>query len=90
MLQAVEPAHDRLHAVLVYALAMSSLTELRLRETGSERKCIQPLRNDFGSNALIVAVLLRSSEAGSYSAAAVINNREGRASTLREKPGCAS
>ena len=34
VLQAVEPAHDRLRAVLVYALAMSSLTELRLRETG--------------------------------------------------------
>ena len=34
VLQAVEPAHDGLHAVLVYALAMSSLTELRLRETG--------------------------------------------------------
>ena len=33
VLQAVEPAHDRLRAVLVYALAMS-LTELRLRETG--------------------------------------------------------
>ena len=31
---------------------------------------MHPLRNEFGSNALIVAVLLRSSEAGSHSAAA--------------------
>jgi hypothetical protein len=37
------PAHDRLRAVLVYDLAMSSLTELRLRETGRERKCMHPL-----------------------------------------------
>jgi len=56
--------------VLVYASATSSLTELRLRETGREWKCIHPLRNYFGSNALIAAVLLQSPEAGSYSAAA--------------------
>ena len=36
---------------------MSPLTELRLRETGRERKCMHPLRNEFGWNALIVAVL---------------------------------
>src|SRR3977135_664880 len=34
------PAHDRLRAVLVYALAMSSLTDLRLRRTGREGKCM--------------------------------------------------
>ncbi len=56
--------------MLVYASATSSLTELRLRETGREWKCIHPLRNYFGSNALIAAVLLQSPEGGSYSAAA--------------------
>jgi hypothetical protein len=70
VLQAVEPGTRPPAGCVVYALAMSSLTELRLRETGRERKCMHPLRNEFGSNALIVAVLLRSSEAGSHSAAA--------------------
>jgi hypothetical protein len=46
------------------------LTELRLRETGRERKCIHRFANDFGSVAVIVAALLGSREAGSYSAAA--------------------
>jgi hypothetical protein len=44
--------------------------ELRLRETGARMERIHPLRNDFGSIAVIAPVLLRSPEAGSYSAAA--------------------
>jgi hypothetical protein len=36
------------------------LTELRLRETGRESKCMHPLRNDFGSIAVIAATLLQS------------------------------
>jgi hypothetical protein len=55
--------------VLVNAFATPSLTELHLRETGHELKCMHPLRNHFGSFAVIAAVLLRSTEAGSYSAA---------------------
>src|SRR4030081_862770 len=43
------------------------LTELRLRETGRELKCIHSLRNDFGSIAVIAPVLRQSAEAGSYS-----------------------
>jgi hypothetical protein len=39
------------------------LTELRLRETGRELKCIHPLRNDFGSIAVIAPVLRQSSKA---------------------------
>jgi hypothetical protein len=44
------------------------LTELRLREPG-KGKCIDPLRNDFGSFAGIAVIVLQSPEAGSYSAA---------------------
>src|SRR4030088_3160117 len=46
------------------------LTELRLRKTGRQRKCMPPLGNDFGSIAVIAAVLRQSPDAGSYSAAA--------------------
>jgi len=38
------------------------LTELRLRETGRERKCIHPLGDSFGSLAVIAAVLLQQPE----------------------------
>jgi hypothetical protein len=44
------------------------LTELRLRETGREWKRIHPLRNDFGSNAVIAPVLRQSPEVGCFSA----------------------
>src|SRR6266853_6643122 len=46
------------------------LTELRLRETGREWKCMHRLRDDFGSIAERVPGLLQSPEAVSYSAAA--------------------
>ena len=46
----------------MYAFATSSLTELRLRETGRERKCIHPLGDSFGSLAVIAAVLLQQPE----------------------------
>src|ERR1700716_3391539 len=36
------------------------LTELRLRETGREWKCMHRLRDDFGSIAVIAPVLLKS------------------------------
>ncbi|MEH2578129.1 hypothetical protein V1281_000024 [Nitrobacteraceae bacterium AZCC 2161] len=41
-----------------------------LRETGRELRCIDPLRNDFGSIAAIAPFLRQSPEAGIYSAAA--------------------
>src|SRR5712664_3573883 len=40
------------------------------RSPGRGQKCMRSLRNDFGSIAVIVAALLGSREAGSYSAAA--------------------
>jgi hypothetical protein len=41
---------------------MSSVDELRLRETRREWKCSHPLRDDFGSIAVIAPVLLQSPE----------------------------
>jgi hypothetical protein len=61
------------------------LTELRLRETGRELKCIHSLRNDFGSIAVIAPVLRQSAEAGSYSVAAPPGGRrsKGRRMAMR-------
>jgi hypothetical protein len=51
------------------AFATSSADGTAFARNGPEPKCIHPLRDDFGSIAVIAPILRQSSEAGSYSAA---------------------
>jgi hypothetical protein len=59
---------DRSAAASLLLSQRSLLTELRLRETGRERKSMQSLCNDFGSIAVIAPVLRQSPGTESHSA----------------------
>jgi hypothetical protein len=77
------PATRPLCGSVTFAFATSSVDRIAFARNRVRMECIHPLRNDFGSNALIAAVLLCARIRAS-------NNREGPASTRRESGRLAS